>query len=137
VFNLEVQVKHAYHVAAGGVLVHNGGPCSTWGFEIIDGTRRAKAAQLHGHTHIMAEIVDSNGKVISLEMIPIDRLRSVHKSHIDISSPGGSIRWHRVVDGAGDFPAGAANSPQNQLPFPAIQVRTGSGGIPLPSVDVY
>ncbi|MEQ9022534.1 MAG: polymorphic toxin-type HINT domain-containing protein [Pseudomonadales bacterium] len=27
VFNLEVQVKHTYHVADSGVLVHNGQPC--------------------------------------------------------------------------------------------------------------
>lgn len=31
VYNLEVQVEHTYHVAANGILVHNGGPCRTIG----------------------------------------------------------------------------------------------------------
>lgn len=45
-------------------------------YRIMEGVRRAKAAQLFGHTEIRAEVVDPSGQSFGEGEIPIDSLRS-------------------------------------------------------------
>lgn len=72
-------------------------------FEIIDGVRRAKAAQLAERGTIRAEIM-VDGTVARTVDVPIENLRSPFKSEIDISTPRGEARFNRVMRGtqAGD-----------------------------------
>ncbi|MGV3598696.1 MAG: RHS repeat-associated core domain-containing protein [Bacteroidota bacterium] len=63
-------------------------------YEISDGVRRAKAAQMLGKKTITAE-VNSTGEIIE---IPINNLRSPHKSAIDISNPGTLKRFNQIYE---------------------------------------
>jgi hypothetical protein len=102
--------------AAGG-----GGSLS---FEIVDGVRRAKAAELAGHTSIPAN-VEVGGRVVETIDVPLSSLYSPFKSAIDItSSPSAMQRFQSVLNGtrSGD-------------PLPPITVQPGSRG---PSIfDVF
>jgi len=58
-------------------------------FQILDGVRRSKAAELAGNATIRAEILGSGGKVVE---IPLDALRSP-KGVIDATTSPGLSRW--------------------------------------------
>ena len=93
-------------------------------FEIIDGVRRSKAAELAHRQTVRAEVVVGNRVVETLD-IPLASLRSPSKSAIDVSSSRRQFeRWQSVLDGTkrGD-------------PLPPITVQPGSRG---PSIfDVF
>ncbi|MBI2803382.1 MAG: hypothetical protein HYX68_00180 [Planctomycetes bacterium] len=79
---------------------------------IMDGVRRAKAAQLHGHDQITAEIVDGSGISLGNGYIPLDALLSPKRSIRRITSSDQN-RWERVIEGASHA----------TLPFPPIVVQ--------------
>jgi len=54
-------------------------------FEIIDGLRRAKAADLVGHTTITAHILDKESKIIETKELSLNLLRSPYKNSLDVS----------------------------------------------------
>ena len=80
----------------------------------MDGVRRAKAAQMHGHTNIRAEVVDSGGQSLGEGELPIDLLRSP-KPLIRRVTRADETRWNRVVAGA----------QKAVLPFVPITVQPG------------
>jgi len=90
-------------------------------YEIIDGVRRAKAAQLAGQLTIWALI---NGRQPE-EKIPVAALLSPKKK-IDISQPRELQRWLSVRDGMKSEP---------DL-LPAIIVRDGARGILIDDVPI-
>jgi hypothetical protein len=61
-------------------------------FQIIDGVRRAKAAELQGHTTILAEVLSAQGTLESTTRVPIGALRSpkhfIQRSHAEMSIAG-------------------------------------------------
>jgi RHS repeat-associated protein len=86
-------------------------------FEIVDGLRRAKAAELAGKTTVAAE-VRVGGRVVGTMDIPLDSLRSPFKSAIDVSShPSQMSRFKSILDAtrAGDS-------------LPPISVQPGGRG---------
>jgi hypothetical protein len=93
-------------------------------FEIVDGVRRAKAAELAGQTSIRAN-VEVGGRVVETLDVPLSSLRSPFKSAIDITSnPGTMGRFQNILNGtrAGD-------------PLPPITVQPGTRG---PSIfDIF
>jgi len=93
-------------------------------FEILDGVRRAKAAELAGRTSITAEI-RVGGRVVETAEVPLESLRSPFKSAIDVSSsPAQMQRFQSIMQGtrAGD-------------PLPPITVQPGTRG---PSIfDIF
>jgi hypothetical protein len=93
-------------------------------FEIVDGVRRAKAAELAGRTTISAEI-RVGGKVVGTTEVPLSTLRSPFKDAIDVSSsPAQMQRFQSILKGtrAGDA-------------LPPITVQPGARG---PSIfDVF
>jgi hypothetical protein len=93
-------------------------------FEILEGVRRSKAAELAGKTSITAE-VQVGGRVTETLEVPLESLRSPFKSAIDVSSsPAQMQRFQSILDGtrAGD-------------PLPPITVQPGGRG---PSIfDVF
>jgi hypothetical protein len=102
--------------------ITKGGAAQT--FEILDGVRRAKAAELTGRQTIRAE-VQVRGKVVETLEAPLSSLRSPFKDAIEISgSPRQLQRWQDVLDAT---KAGEA--------LPPIAVQPGSQG---PSIfDVF
>jgi len=76
---------------------------------ILDGVRRAKAAQLHDHGGILAEIFDRSGASLGTCQIPLDALVSPKKSIRRVTAPE-QVRWQRAEEGA----------KEPKLPFPAI-----------------
>lgn len=67
-------------------------------FEIVDGVRRSKAAELAGQSSIRAE-VHAGGKVVETLEIPLSQLRSPNKAAIDVSSSQRAMdRWKSVMD---------------------------------------
>jgi hypothetical protein len=93
-------------------------------FQIIDGVRRAKAAQLAGHATILAEIMSRQGTIESTVHVQIGALRSP-KQFIQRITSADEQRWQRAVRGA----------QQQQLPYPPILIRRGSRGILVADVD--
>jgi RHS repeat-associated protein len=89
-------------------------------FRIIDGVRRAKAAELAGKNSISAEIEGGGGKITQ---IPIESLRSP-KTAIETEDATSSTRWERAVREAADGSA-----------FP-IRVQPGTSGTPISEVKV-
>ena len=63
-------------------------------YEIVDGVRRAKAAELLGRSHIHARIVDIDGNTIAEADVPLDALHSPHKTPIDVST---QRKWDRFL----------------------------------------
>jgi|ERR1043166_4897717 hypothetical protein len=68
-------------------------------YQIMDGVRRAKAAQLFGHSAIDAEVVDTSGQSLGAAELPIDALRSP-KAQIRRITKADETRWKRAVAGA-------------------------------------
>jgi len=62
-------------------------------FEILDGVRREKAAELAGVPAVRAEVINSGGRVVE---VPIDALRSP-KSAIDATTTSGRTRWMNTL----------------------------------------
>jgi len=62
----------------------------------MEGVRRAKAAHLHGHLQIRAEIIDPNGQSQGECLIPLDALRAP-KLLIRRITPADETRWQRAV----------------------------------------
>jgi Ca2+-binding RTX toxin-like protein len=122
VYNLEVHSEHVYYVGQFGALVHN----TCLSFEVTDGVRRAKAASIHGHTHIMAKLYGSDGRLITTEMVPISALHSPHKHTIDLNSATDIGRWNHALDGA----------KKSVLPYPPIEIRAGGKGPLIINVGV-
>ena len=89
---------------------HASGAC----YVIMDGVRRAKAAQLLGHTQIRAEVVDPNGQSLGEGEIPLDALRSP-KPLIRRITKADERRWNRVLAGA----------KQAVLSYPPITIQPG------------
>lgn len=95
-------------------------------YEIIDGVRRAKAAQMSGHQTILAKLYAIGASKLIREFeVSIHQLRSPHKSSIRRVSPADRTRWNRVVSGA----------KQNPLPFPPIEIVTGSRGAKIEDIS--
>ena len=94
-------------------------------YEIINGVRRSKAAQMAGHQTIPARLYAKGAAQLIREFeVPIAHLRSPHKSSIRRVSQGDDIRWQHVVDGARQSP----------LPFPPIEVVKGSRGVKVEDI---
>ena len=95
-------------------------------YEIIDGVRRSKAAQMAGYQTIPARLYAKGAaKLIREFEVPIAHLRSPHKSAIRRVSQGDHIRWQRVVDAARQRP----------LPFPPIEVVEGRRGVQVADIS--
>lgn len=92
-------------------------------YEIVDGVRRAKVFQVFGLPAIQAEVQGQPG----IQMIPIDALRSPHKTEIDTTLPGGSIRYNRLCQ---------AVAAGKHASLPPITVRKGSRGVRVQQVRV-
>ena len=93
-------------------------------YRVMEGVRRAKAAQLFGHRSIRAEIVDASGRSFGEGDLPIDSLRSP-KILIRRMKRADETRWTRVV----------ADVKQAFLPYPPITVQPcGNQGIPIEDV---
>jgi hypothetical protein len=89
-------------------------------FEILDGVRRAKAAELAGMTTIKAEVLGMSGQTID---VPIEALLSP-KAAIDATGAGLG-RWLTTLQqtSAGSVP-------------PPILVQPGARGTPIPDVRI-
>src|SRR5438045_2324396 len=86
----------------GGKLISALGDAAEMGgeetFRIIDGVRRAKAADMLGHDTIPAEIFDAEtGASLGTRDLPIDSLRSP-KDVIDLSRQVDMDRWQNVYN---------------------------------------
>jgi hypothetical protein len=81
-------------------------------YQVMEGVRRAKAAHMHGHTLVRAEVIDPAGQSLGEAEIPIDALRSP-KPLIRRTTPADETRWRRAVAGA----------QKKVLPYPAIIVQ--------------
>ncbi|MBK8069011.1 MAG: RHS repeat-associated core domain-containing protein [Rhodanobacteraceae bacterium] len=88
-------------------------------FEIIDGVRRAKAADLVGNATIPGTVAGGGA-----QDIPVAALLSPNKSSIDVSTPVAMDRYMRVQEAT-----------QNGVVLPPIQVQPGSRGTPIKDVD--
>jgi RHS repeat-associated protein len=89
-------------------------------YEILDGVRRSKAAEIAGQPSIRAEVAGSGGKIID---VPLDALRSPHPA-IDTAGQG-LDRW---LNALGQTMRGSEPPP--------IIVQPGSRGTPIPGVVV-
>jgi len=81
-------------------------------YRVMEGVRRAKAAQLFGHTQLRAEVVNPNGQSLGECAIPIAALRSP-KPMIRRTTSADETRWNRAVAGAR----------QPVLPYPPLTVQ--------------
>lgn len=90
-------------------------------YEIIDGVRRSKAANIAKQGSIEAEVLGSGGKTVK---VPLESLRSPHKTVIDTSGSG-LTRWLDTLKRTllGEKP-------------PPILVEPGSRGVPIEDVIV-
>lgn len=82
-------------------------------FEIADGVRRVKAAEMCGQSSVKA--MNNAGKVFE---VPIKNLRSPFKSSIDVSTPMNQARFSRILNGI-----------RNGDQLPPIYVNSGNRGI--------
>jgi len=92
-------------------------------YQIMDGVRRATAANLTGATTIDAEILDANMVSQGVQQVPINSLLSP-KEFIDLSGSG-AYRWNRVLEGT-----------QSGATLPPIQITPGSIGTPIRNVTI-
>lgn len=92
-------------------------------FEIIDGVRRAKAAEMAGHTTIRAQLLGKDGTILTEQDVSIEQLRSP-KATIRRLTAADHRRWNRILQG----------SKQDPLPFPFILVQSGNRGIKIRDV---
>jgi len=92
-------------------------------YQIMDGVRRATAANLTGATTIQAEILDANMVSQGVQQVPISSLLSP-KEFIDLSGSG-AYRWNRVLEGT-----------QSGATLPPIQITPGSVGTPIRNVTI-
>ena len=99
--------------------VGSGGMAQT--YEITDGVRRAKAADIAGHDTIWAEVGNSSKE----EKIPVRALLSPKKV-IDVSSQRELARWDSIK-------RWMARQPDL---FPPIHIAPGSNGTPIEEVSV-
>jgi hypothetical protein len=81
-------------------------------YRVMDGVRRAKAAQMAAHTHIRAEVVDPQGQSLGECEVPIAALRSP-KAEIRRITSADETRWNRALAGA----------KQPSLPYPLLTVQ--------------
>jgi hypothetical protein len=93
-------------------------------YEIVDGVRRAKAAELLGNKTIPAQIVNSESKIVEQGNIAVDSLRSPNKTSIDMSSQTAVDRYMRVQNGT-----------KKGEKLPPITVTPGNKGIPVKDVQ--
>ena len=94
-------------------------------FQILNGVRRAKAAESVGHTDIPAAIFDQDGRLIEVRSLPLDSLVSP-KDILDLRSTAVAlIRFRRLQS---LLLSGANLDP--------IEVTPGSHGTPLAAVQV-
>lgn len=95
------------------------------GFEIAEGVRRTKAADILGHETIMARVIREGHPDIYQE-IPISSLRSP-KGFIDASNYDNAVRFGETLEKTRLAPVGIPN---------AIDVRPGGSGVPIRDVRV-
>ena len=108
--------------AEGGAEALGGSGSQT--FEILDGVRRAKAAQLSGLETIPAE-VDVGGRTVAATDVPLTALRSP-KSVIDtVTQPNGLQRWFDTLQ----LTAGGSTPPP-------IRITLGANGTPIDLVRI-
>lgn len=88
-------------------------------YEIRDGVRRAKAAQLCGREMVDAQI----GGIGPVLQVPLETLRSP-KDRIDPAGLGG-MRWDAVY-----------RATQAGKPLPPIEIMPGAFGVPIEKVSV-
>jgi cell fate regulator YaaT (PSP1 superfamily) len=93
-------------------------------FEIIDGVRRAKAAELAGKATVVVQVDDGTGRLSSPIEVQIDPLRSPHKSTIDLATQAALDRWLDVF----------RRAKQGSMP-PPIMVRRGSKAMKISDVE--
>jgi hypothetical protein len=96
-------------------------------FTIIDGVRRAKAAEKLGHQEVLAKVFE-NDVFLRMQTVPIARLYSP-KPALETSSAG-FARWRRILRAVenGVFDDGNL--------VPPIEVCEGAKGTPLADVLV-
>jgi len=94
-------------------------------FEIIDGLRRAKAADMVGYTTIIAHILDKESKVIETTGLSLDLLRSPYKNSIDVSH---QRKMDRFMETLNQIKSGS-------IPPPII-VQLGNRGLKIRDVDL-
>ena len=92
-------------------------------YQIMDGVRRATAANYTGATTIEAEILDANMVSQGVKQVPINSLLSP-KDFIDFNGSG-LYRWNRVLEGT-----------QTGAKLPPIQITPGSSRIPIQNVTI-
>ena len=93
-------------------------------YSIVDGVRRAKAAEKLGYSEIMAEVRE-NDTPVDLRLVPVDKLYSPEKPVIETSGTG-FARWRNVF-------RQMSNGTEN---MPPIIVTEGAIGTPLSEVIV-
>lgn len=89
-------------------------------YEILDGVRRAKAAELLGHKTIPATIAGHGNQIFDL---PIDALKSPYKTKIDVSDQDKMDRWMKTFK----------KTKEGSVP-PPIQVESGNNGISIEDI---
>lgn len=110
-----------------GDLVGSSCPATRAGgetFEIMDGVRRTKAADLVGNPTIPAQILNVEGKVVGTQNLPVSQLLSP-KPSIDVST---TVNMDLFMNTLNQTKAGS-------IP-PPILVQPGSGGIPIRNVPL-
>ena len=92
-------------------------------FEIGDGVRRAKAAEMAGHTHINANIFDQSGQLVGNQNIPINQLLSPNKNMIEVRNLQEIERFGSVHDAT-----------LKGTPLPPISVTPGTQGVSVSEI---
>jgi hypothetical protein len=93
-------------------------------YEIIDGVRRAKSAELLGNQTIRANIYKNNKLIDSVD-IPIDSLLSPNKSSIDVSSGRKMDRFMNILNGM-----------KGNASLPLIDVEAGCKGVKICDIQL-
>ena len=94
-------------------------------FEIVDGLRRAKAADLLGYTTINAHILDTESKIIDTRELSLDLLRSPYKESIDVSHRRKMDRFMEIL-----------NEIRSGFSPPPIIVQLGNRGLKISEVKL-
>jgi hypothetical protein len=108
--------------ALGGTSLAAAGASQT--FEILDGVRRAKAADMIGNMTIPAEVLNSEGRIAGRQDVPISNLLSP-KPTIDVSTAKDMSRFMSTLD-----QTRVGSTP------PPILVAPGVSGIPIRRVTL-
>ncbi len=119
VYNLTVEGEHVYFVSGVDLLTHNAGSSPAGiEYEIVDGVRRAKAAELCGKPVIRAKIIGADGRQIGpVTDVGVDTLGSPSKPSIDVST---GPKMDRFMETLG-------KTKQGSIP-PPIEVTPGNRG---------